>query len=111
MWDQLAQYVAIAASYLRDFDEDPLRLIEPFIGGYHAALPLRTIEAGLLFDLIRARLATTITLLYWRLRSRPENDPYRQKALDLEGGAGKFLTALDTLGRNAFYNKIRKLTD
>lgn len=101
--------VAIAASYMRVFDGDPTMLIEPFIGGYHAVLPLHAIENRLLFDLIRARLTTTITLLYWRLRTRPENDPYRQKALDLEGGAEKFLTALDTLGRSAFNNKISKL--
>ena len=102
--------VAIAASYMRAPGEDPTALIEPFIAGYHAVLPLHAIETGLLFDLIRARLTTTVTLLYWRLQARPENDPYRRKALDLEGGAGKFLTALDTLGRVAFDNKIRGLT-
>ena len=102
--------VAIAASYMRVPGENPTALIEPFIAGYHAVLPLHGIETRLLFDLIRARLSTTVTLLYWRLQARPENDPYRQKALDLEGGAGKFLTALDTLGRVAFDNKIRGLT-
>ena len=102
--------VAIAASYMRVLDEDPTALIEPFIAGYHTVVPLHAIEAGLLFDLIRARLTTTVTLLYWRIQARPENDPYRQKALDLEGGAGKFLTALDTLGRRVFDNKINKLT-
>ena len=102
--------VAIAASYLRDFDEDPMMFIEPFIGGYHAVLPLQAVETRLLFNLIRARLATTITLLYWRLCTRPENDPYRQKALHLEGGAGKFLTALDALGRHAFDKRISNLT-
>ena len=102
--------VAIAASYMRVPGEDPAALIEPFIAGYHAVLPLHASEAGLLFDLIRARLTTTVTLLYWRLQARPQNDPYRQKALDLEGGAGKFLTALDTLGRAAFDSKISKLT-
>ena len=34
-----------------------------------------------------------------QMQARPDNDPYRQKALDIEGRAGKFLTALDTLGR------------
>jgi Ser/Thr protein kinase RdoA (MazF antagonist) len=101
--------VAIAASYMRVFDGDPTTLIEPFVAGYHAVLPLQEIENRLLFDLIRARLTTTITLLYWRLRTRPENDPYRQKALDLEGGAEKFLIALDSLGRSSFNNRISKL--
>jgi len=102
--------VAIAASYMRVPGEDPTALIAPFIAGYHAVAPLHAIELGRLFDLIRARLTTTVTLLYWRLQARPENDPYRQKALDIEGGAGKFLTALDTLGRGAFDNKISRLT-
>ena len=101
--------VAIAASYMRVFDGDPTMLIESFVRGYHAVLPLHAIENRLLFDLIRARLTTTITLLYWRLRTRPENDPYRQKALDLESGAEKFLTALDNLGRINFNNRISKL--
>ena len=101
--------VAIAASYMRASDGDPAMLIAPFIHGYHAVLPLHANEYGLLFDLIRARLATTITLLYWRLRTRSENDPYRQKVLDLEGGAGKFLAALDGLGRHRFNNKISRL--
>jgi Ser/Thr protein kinase RdoA (MazF antagonist) len=90
--------------------DDPTALIEPFIAGYHAVVPLHAVETGLLFDLIRARLTTTVTLLYWRLQARPDNDPYRQKALDIEGRAGKFLTALDTLGRAAFDNKISRLT-
>jgi Ser/Thr protein kinase RdoA (MazF antagonist) len=90
--------------------ENPTALIEPFLAGYHAVLPLHDTETRLLFDLIRARLSTTVTLLYWRLQARPENDPYRQKALNLEGGAGEFLTALDTLGRAAFYNKISRLS-
>ncbi len=102
--------VAIAASYMRVPGDDPTALIEPFIAGYHAVVPLHAVETGLLFDLIRARLTTTVTLLYWRLQARPDNDPYRQKALDIEGRAGKFLTALDTLGRAAFDNKISRLT-
>lgn len=103
--------VAIAASYLREYDGDPTTFIGPFVAGYHSVLPLTDVESGLLFDLIRARLATTITLLYWRLRARVEDDPYRQKALDLEGGAGNFLAALDALGRREFNNKINKLCD
>ena len=101
--------VAIAASYMRAYEDDPTMLIGPFVAGYHSVLPLQAVESGLLFDLIRARLAATITLLYWRLRARPEDDPYRQKALDLEGGAGKFLAVLDSLGRDKFNNKINKL--
>jgi Ser/Thr protein kinase RdoA (MazF antagonist) len=99
--------VAIAASYLRSFDGDPLRFLVPFVAAYHQILPLVAQEADHLFDLVRARLATTITLLYWRLSSRGEDDPYRQKALLLEVGAEKFLAALDAIGADEFRRKLQ----
>ena len=98
--------VAIAASYVRSHDEDPLRYLVPFIAAYHEVLPLTGVEAELLFYLIRARLSTTITLLYWRLGARDSSDPYRQKALSLEGDAEKFLAALDAMGPAVFRRKL-----
>lgn len=98
--------VAIAISYLRSFDADPMRFVVPFVDAYHRAMPLDSLEADLLFDLVRARLATTITLLYWRLGSRSESDPYRQKALSLESGAAQFLDLLDTMGSRQFREKL-----
>lgn len=98
--------VAIAASYLRTSDADPLQFIVPFVAAYHAAMPLTTREAELLFDLVRARLATTISLLYWRLDAREQDDPYRQKALDGESDAARFLGLLDSLGRDGFRQEI-----
>lgn len=98
--------VAIAMSYLRSFDADPMQLMVPFVAAYHAVMPLDGTEADLLFDLVRARLATTVTLLYWRLGARAENDPYRQKALEIEGGAEEFLVLLDSLGRGEFRENL-----
>jgi len=92
--------VAIAASYLRA--EDPFELIVPFVGAYHAVLPLQDDERLLLFDLIRARLATSITLFYWRLRERDPDDEYRKKLLATEQSAIAFLVSLDKLGRERF---------
>ncbi len=100
--------VAIAASYLRADSPDPLRLIVPFVGGYIAVTPLQDNEIAALFDLARARLVTTITLLYWRLAARDEQDPYRQKTLQLESGAINFLHSLDSLGRAHFTEQIRR---
>lgn len=99
--------VAIAASYLRSFEADPLALIVPFVAAYHAVMPLENQEAELLFDLIRGRLAATITMLYWRLSARAEDDPYRCKTLALERDAERFLAALDRLGRQQFQNKLK----
>ena len=92
--------VAIAAAYLRA--PDPLELIVPFVAAYHAALPLQRIERRLFFDLVRARLATSITLFYWRLRERDPADEYRSKLLATEQSAVDFLVALDELGRERF---------
>lgn len=98
--------VAIAAAYLRADGSDVLELITPFVAGYHSVLPLQGEELALLFDLVRARLATTITLLHWRLSARDDDDPYRQKTLEGEVGASRFLNALNRLGRAGFLKRL-----
>ncbi|MDJ0750451.1 MAG: phosphotransferase [Woeseiaceae bacterium] len=92
--------VAIAAAYLRA--GDPLELIVPFVEAYHEALPLQKRELQLLFDLVRARLATSIALFHWRLRERDPDDEYRNKLLATERTPDVFLAALDELGRERF---------
>lgn len=99
---------AIAASYLRS--PEPLALISPFIDAYHAVLPVRADETEVLFDVVRARLATTISILHWRLAERASGDPYREKSLQTEGEAIHFLQALDALGRDEFVSGIRRFT-
>ena len=98
--------VAIASSYLRRLDDSPTALIESFVAGYHSEIRIESREADLLFDLVRGRLATTITLLYWRLEARDEDDQYRQKTLELEGDASQFLKLLDRMGRAEFRQKL-----
>ncbi len=99
---------AIAASYLRS--AEPLALLTPFLAAYHAVLPLRADEIDVFFDLVRARLATTISILYWRLAERDAGDAYREKTLRTEGEAFLFLEALDALGREAFVEGLRNVT-
>lgn len=101
--------LAIAAAYLRPKSDDPTGLIAPFVAGYHSVARLKARELELLFDLIRARLATTITMLYWRLSAREDGDPYRQKTLEQESGAGRFLGLLDDLGRHGFRQKLTNI--
>lgn len=102
--------VAIAAAYLRPRGEDPVDLIAPFVSAYHVTNPLQDVEVALLFDLVRARLATTITLLFWRLNARQDHDPYRQKTLAEESGAVRFLEALDAVGRTEFTDRLARAT-
>ncbi len=98
--------VAIAASYLRHFDSNPTLYIAPFVAGYDGHTGLSQAELVVLYDLIRTRLATTITLLWWRLAARDESDPYRQQTLDAEGGAHQFLIGLNTISRDDFRSLI-----
>lgn len=100
--------VAIAAAYLRTVDSDPLELIAPFVSAYNASKPLEASEMALLFDLVRARLATTITLLFWRMAARHHDDPYRTKTLDEEAGAIRFLDVLDVLGKAEFSKRLER---
>ncbi|MGI9238431.1 MAG: phosphotransferase [Woeseiaceae bacterium] len=97
---------AIAAAYLRGEEANPLEWITPFLAGYSRVSPLQECEQVLLFDLVRARLAATITLLFWRLGARRTDDPYRQKTLREEEDAIRFLAVLDELGRTRFLEQI-----
>ena len=99
--------VAIAAAYLRA--EDPLELIVPFVAAYHETLTLEHDELRLLFDLVRARLATSIALFHWRLRERDPDDEYRNKLLATERTPDVFLAALDQLGRKRFLAALDQL--
>jgi len=100
--------VAVAASYLRAFEDDALQFIVSFVAGYHSVRNLETAEFELLFDLIRARLATTVSMLYWRLSARSKDDAYRQSTLSQESGAQVFLARLDGVGRKAFDQALRE---
>lgn len=99
--------VATAASYLR-FIDDPMRFIAPLVSAYHAENPLLSEEFAVLFDLVRTRLAMTITILYWRLSARDEGDSYRQQSLAAERNAFEFLTALDALGPGGFSEAVAR---
>jgi Ser/Thr protein kinase RdoA (MazF antagonist) len=99
--------VANAASYLR-CEDDPLRLIEPFVVAYNQENALLDDEFEVIFDLIRARLAMTLIILHWRLAARDADDPYRQKSLAANSNALDFLRNLSNFGREAFIQRISR---
>ena len=68
--------LAVAASYLRVVDGDPLSLITEFLYGYHQEIPLKRMEISILHDLIKTRLAATISILDWRASFRDKDDAY-----------------------------------
>lgn len=94
--------LATAASYLRSASNDPLLFIAPLVAAYRSRLPLLQEEEALLYHLVRTRLAMTLTILYWRLAARDEDDPYRQKTLKSESNAFDFLRNLSVLGESGF---------
>ena len=97
---------AIAASYLRVDTADPLSLIRAFVSGYNSVLPLKSEEFVLMFDLIRARLAATITILRWRAATRGLGDQYSSLGLQSERSAETFLARIDEMGRDSFCRSL-----
>ncbi|WP_052365258.1 phosphotransferase [Halotalea alkalilenta] len=73
----LIHELAVACSYQIDEDDGhPLEAVGQFVRAYHRVLPLRPEELEALFDLIKARLATTVIITSWRAQRHPENDTY-----------------------------------
>ena len=68
--------LAIASAYQIDAGPDPLQGALPLIAGYHALRPIEEIEFGLLIDLIKTRLATSLLIGNYRVRLFPENSEY-----------------------------------
>lgn len=106
--------VAVAGSYLQpavvsDGEAGgPLSWVGPFVAAYNAVLPLRDIELELLFDLLRGRVATSITIVRWRAAMRGADDAYSQVNLPAADAAIGFLQELTTLGRHGFQSEIQK---
>lgn len=86
--------VAVAASYMRKFDGDPLEYVRAFVAAYQAVTPLEPAELGMLHDLVRVRLAMTTAILHWRLAARGPDDPYLSGATASESSAARFLALL-----------------
>lgn len=76
VWTPLVNDLAVASSYQLALDGNPLADAAEFIGAYHQVLPLTETEIDLLYDLIGARMATTICIASWRAARYPENRDY-----------------------------------
>lgn len=67
--------LGVAAAYQIDA-ADPIASLADFAGAYHAVLPLQDTERDILFDLVCARMVTTLAITSWRAVRYPENAPY-----------------------------------
>ncbi len=74
VYTQLVHEVAIAAAYAGLGKPDPLRAAADVVAGYHSVLPLEEPEIALLFDLIRARIAVSVSMAAYQRRLEPENE-------------------------------------
>ena len=99
--------VAIAASYLRSDADAALEPAAALAAGFAEVTPLDDDEVMLLRDLMRTRLATSITMMYWRTASRTDADEYLRKTLQDERSAERFLDRLEGVTADQFAELVR----
>jgi 4-aminobutyrate aminotransferase-like enzyme len=97
--------LAVAVADVLHGREDAIEAADALIGGYVSVTPLEDEEAGLLADLVAARLATEITVTAWRQRLYPDNVAY---AASGEPGARAFLDAIEAMGMDAVARRFRE---
>ena len=66
--------LAVAATYAMARSRYPTRALLAVVGGYHATTPLSAAEIALIPDLVRTRLAMSVTMADRRRREQPDND-------------------------------------
>jgi 4-aminobutyrate aminotransferase-like enzyme len=97
--------LAIAIADVLHGRADAIEAASAIIGGYVSVTPLEDQEAGLLADLVAARLATEITVTAWRLGRYPDNAAY---AASGEPGARAFLDAIEAVGIDTVARRFRE---
>src|SRR5215813_13563431 len=90
--------LAVAVADVLHGRGDAIDAAEVMIGGYVSVTPLEDEEAGLLADLVAARLATEVTVAAWHGGLYPDNAAYITSS---EPGARAFLDAVETAGVDA----------
>lgn len=100
--------LAITAAYQRGSRQDPLQFVCAYLRGFARHQSLTPTEAELIFDLVRARLTASISILHWRQAERGADDEYARRSLDSESTAAGFLRALDALGRERANTEIAR---
>lgn len=86
--------LAVAAAYRIDRD-DPIGSLVGFAAAYHAVNPLTALERAVYFDLVAARMVTTISIASWRAARYAENAPYILRNFPSARAGLQALAALD----------------
>jgi 4-aminobutyrate aminotransferase-like enzyme/Ser/Thr protein kinase RdoA (MazF antagonist) len=97
--------LAVAVADVLHGRADAIEAASAIIGGYVSVTPLEDEEAGLLADLVAARLATEVTVAVWRQGLYPDNVAY---AASGGPGAGAFLDLIEAMGIDAVRRRFRE---
>ncbi len=97
--------LAVAIADVLHGRDDAIEAAGEIIGGYVSVTPLEDEEAGLLADLVAARLATELTVTAWRRGLYPDNAAYAAAG---EPGARAFLDAIEATGMEAVARRFRE---
>jgi hydroxylysine kinase len=100
--------VAVTASYMRDLKGNPLSPIAQFVAAWHSVTPLEHREIDLVMELIFVRLATTVSVLHWRIAERGPGDPYLNNSASAESTAARFLEVLWKIPRDYARHTLRQ---
>ena len=97
--------LAVAVADVLHGREDAIEAADAMIDGYVSVTPLEDEEAGLLADLVAARLATEVAVTAWRSGLYPGNVGY---SVSGEPGARAFLDSIEAVGTDAVARRFRE---
>ena len=97
--------LAVAVADVLHGRDDAIEAADAMIGGYVSVTPLEDEEAGLLADLVAARLATEVAVSAWRSGLYPGNAAYTVSG---EPGARAFLDGIEAMGMDAVARRFRE---
>jgi 4-aminobutyrate aminotransferase-like enzyme/Ser/Thr protein kinase RdoA (MazF antagonist) len=97
--------LAVAVADVLHGRDDAIEAADAMIGGYVSVTPLEDEEAGLLADLVSARLATEVAVTAWRSGLYPGNAAY---SVSGEPGARAFLDSIEAMGIDTVARRFRE---
>src|SRR5215469_614527 len=97
--------LAVAIADVLHGRSDAIAAADAMIGGYVSVTPLEEEEAGLLADLVAARLATEVVVTAWRSGRYPDNAAYAESS---EPAARAFLDAIEETGIDTVAQRFRE---
>ena len=97
--------LAVAIADVLHGRDDAVAAADAMISGYVSVTPLEDEEAGLIADLVAARLATEVVVTAWRSERYPDNSAY---AASGEPAARAFLDAIEATGIETVSRRFRE---